>query len=128
MTEKNYTYWPDADHRFFLYDPEGDGFMYFKTAEERDEASDGVIQQYIDDGWSEEVEQVIAGEITHHAVMRDVEISPLREGYSCDEDYEDAIEEFGGCGDWDYKCNYKLAPISDPGEEQPTAKAAGVKS
>ena len=116
MTEKNYTYCPDAEHSFFLYDPEGDGFMYFKTAEERDAASHDVIQQYLDDGWSEEVEQVIAGEVTHHTVMRDVEISPKREEYDNDEEYDDALAEFGGCGDWDYKCNYKLAPINDPGE------------
>lgn len=30
---KPYQFQPDAEYRFFIYDPEGNGFMYFRSAE-----------------------------------------------------------------------------------------------
>lgn len=124
MSELNYKHWPDAEHRFFIYDPAGFEFRYYKTAEERNDASDDVIRLHLDDGWSEDVDQVIAGEITHHTIMRAVEVAPKREDYNSDEEYDDAASEFG-CSDCDYKCNYELAPLDDPGEEPPILNKTG---
>lgn len=118
MTEKNYKNFPDAEYRFFLYDPEGDEFQYFKTVEERDAAAHDVICSYLDDGWHESVDQVMAGEVTHHTVMRNVEVAPKREEFNSEEEYEDAASEFG-CSDCDYRCTYELAPLEDKGEEPP---------
>lgn len=107
---------PTPEYRFFIYDPEGNGHTYYKTAKERDEAAHDIIQMYLDDCWSEEVTQVVAGEITHHTVAKGVEFAPLIEDFDSDEEYMDAVSEFGGDPDWDYKCRYELAPLDDPGE------------
>lgn len=116
--ERNYTFHPDIEHRFFLYDPEGNGLMYFKTAEERDAYSTDVIRSCLDEYWSESVSHIIAGEVTHHTVRCNVELPPRRSEFDSDEEYEDAIEEFGD-SDVHYKCDYKLAPLDVKDEPVP---------
>lgn len=60
---------PDVAHRFFVYCPEAAKFYYFKTAAERDlYANKAVIEGFLDDGWHDGVEQVVAGELTHTCV------------------------------------------------------------
>lgn len=56
---------PDAEFRYFVYCPNDGDFTYYKSAAERDKGADMVIQRYLDDGWDEMVEQVVAGELTH---------------------------------------------------------------
>ncbi|AYN21627.1 hypothetical protein [Alcaligenes aquatilis] len=110
-------HYPSPEYRFFLHDPEGDGMRYYRTAEERNADAEDAIQGYLDDCWSEGVAQVVAGEITHHAVAKNVELRPEREDFESDEAHEHALSDLGFSGnDWDYVCNYELAPISDPGE------------
>lgn len=116
---QNFKHFPDSEYRFFLYDPEND-FMYFKTATERDNAAYSVIRTNLDDCWAEEVKQIVAGEITHHTVRCNVELRPKREDYDNSEDWEDALGEFGG--DWDYKCDYKIAPLDV--KDEPVGKEA----
>lgn len=123
---QDFKYYPDAEYRFFIYDPEGYGFTYYKSVEDRNIHSEYIIQAYLNDGWQEEVTNVIAGEVTHHAVMCDVNIAPKREEYDNEEEYEDAISEFGD-SDWDYTCNYKFAPLNDPGETAPVFNMKEVK-
>lgn len=116
----DFKYHPTPEYRFFLHDPEGDGMRYYRTAEERNADAEDTIQGYLDDCWSESVVQVVAGEITHHAVAKNVELRPRREDFDSDEDHVQALCEEGFSGhDGDYSCNYVLAPITDPGEPTP---------
>jgi hypothetical protein len=69
-------WYPSPEHRFWLFDPEGDGMTYYRTEEARDEAAALAIQTYLDGEWAEEVESVAAGEVTHYAGKVDVETRP----------------------------------------------------
>lgn len=116
----DFKYHPTPEYRFFLHDPEGDGMRYYRTAKERDADADEAIHGYLDDCWSEAVVRVVAGEITHHAVARNVELRPRREDFESDDEHEQALSDDGFSGnDWQYSCNYELAPITDPGEPTP---------
>lgn len=116
----DFKYHPTPEYRFFLHDPEGDGMRYYRTAEERNADAADAIQCYLDDCWAEEVVNVVAGEITHHAVARNVELRPKREDFESDDEHEQALSEGGFSGhDGDYCCKYELAPITDPGEPTP---------
>lgn len=57
---------PSPEYRFWLYSPEGDGLTFWQTAEERDAYAVREINSYLDDSvWFEEVENIIAGVVTH---------------------------------------------------------------
>lgn len=98
---------PTPTHRFFIYDPSGWGFRYFDSAESRDAGKDAIIQAYLDDGWDEDVEQVIAGEVTHVAAK--VNVKPRPEVVD-----EDGLGEDGDywAEEWDCKCDYDLVPLA----------------
>ena len=65
--------WNYQQQRYFLYDPEGDGMMYFDTEEERDKAAKEAIDDYLDcDEWSDEVVNVVTGIVTHSAQRTNV--------------------------------------------------------
>lgn len=77
--------------RYFLYDPEGDGFQAFATAEARDEAAAKALPLYIVDGeWDETVFEVVAGEITHITEKTNV----VRRPDDLNDDSEDASGEY----------------------------------
>jgi hypothetical protein len=90
---------PDADHRYWLYSPEGDGFMFFATAAERDDYSKEEIGHYVDSdrGWQEEVEDIIGGVVTH-LTKKTVEETKPADYNQMDEDQRDEFwpysEEF----------------------------------
>ena len=77
---------PTPECRYWLYDPEGDGVTYYSTKEERDAEAQRTIDAYIDtfgDGWSDEVEFIAAGELTHFAQVTHKQMSdgtPWEEG------------------------------------------------
>lgn len=100
-------YSPSQEFRFFLYDPEGFDFLYFRSPEDRNKAAEEVISAYLDDAWSEEVEQVIAGEITHTCEKINIVQRP-------DEVDDDGIDGEGDfwAEEWDYKCDYGLIPVA----------------
>jgi hypothetical protein len=103
-------YRPDPGHTFWLYSPEGDGLTFWKTAEERDDYAKKEIRTYLDDDrWFEEVEQVIAGVVTH--VTRPSSIT--RPVGVIDENGYDEEDN----GPWedenDAKCDYTLQPIAE---------------
>ena len=106
MAKIDCKYNPDKDYRFFYYDPNGSGFVYFKDKSLRDECANDEIQKYLDDGWNEEVGRVVSGEITAQAAMTDV---TKRDGEIDDEGNDEAGEYWDA--DWPYKCNYKLKPL-----------------
>ena len=104
---------PNPEFRFFIYHPEGHGFLYFRSAAERDAAAPDVIRDYCDDGWAEEVEFVVAGEVTHTCQKTNVELRPDKldeEGYDDNGVYWDQ--------DWDCKCDYGLVALQASEQEQ----------
>lgn len=103
-----------AEHRFWLFDPEGDGMQFFPTVEERNAASKEAIQAYLDDGWSEEVGNVIAGEVTHLTTATNV----VRRPETLDEDDHDEDGEYWPEGA-DFKCDYELVAIASEAAPRP---------
>lgn len=102
--------WPwqiSPNRPYFFCDPGGDGFMYYATAEERNKAANEAIQFYLDDCWSEEVANVVAGVLTHQSTQVDRIDRP--DDSELDEDDLDGEGTYWG--DWTYTCDYKLMPI-----------------
>lgn len=105
--EHEHGHGPDAEYRFFVYDPQDGEFTYFKTAELRDEGAKVVIDLFLDDGWDELVEQVAAGELTHLCVQVDREDRPPEDELDdnlCDRDGKH-------WGEAEYACNYALEAL-----------------
>lgn len=102
-------YTPDAGHRFFIYCPENAEFFCFATAAERDQYSDTVVQAFLDDGWDETVERVVAGELSHTCVQIDRQERPPE--HEIDDGGNDLDGNFWAEG-WDYRCNYELQPMA----------------
>lgn len=120
---------PDAEFRYFVYCPNDGDFTYYKSAAERDKGADMVIQRYLDDGWDEMVEQVVAGELTHTCGQVGREDRPAEselDAEQCDADGKH-------WGEWDYTCNYDLialpaapvAPLVVPDLILPSAAVEG---
>jgi hypothetical protein len=104
---------PNSEYRFFLYDPEDMGLMFYKSAEIRDQVAAHNISLYCDgDGWSEEVVHVCVGEVSARATKCDVEPRPKREDFASDDEHDDAMCEWGGDSDYDETCNFKLLPLT----------------
>lgn len=100
---------PDSEFRYFLYSPDGD-WEYYHTVEDRDKAADALIDNYLDEVWSEEVVNICAGEITHTCDQTDYRNRPP------DDELIDGIDSEGIVwnADWDYICSYGLVPLPDP--------------
>ncbi len=91
---------------YFLYNPEGDGFYYYATEDERDKAVEKEIDTYLDDLWDDSVVHVMVGKITHQVVQTEREDRPDdvdAEGLSGDGSYWDS--------ECEYKCNYGIKRI-----------------
>lgn len=84
-------------NRYFLYDPAGDGFQTFPTAELRDAAAKAAIGDCLeDDGWLEDVFNITVGEITGTAVKTNIQQRPAHldeNGEDEEGDYWDADTE-----------------------------------
>ena len=98
---------PSVEFRFFVYCPNNAEFTYCRTAEARDRIADSVIQGYLDDGWDEMVEQVVAGEMTHYCAQVGREDRP--EATELDAVGFDKDGKYWG--EWAYTCNYDLLPL-----------------
>lgn len=103
-------YTPSPERTFWCYSPEGDGLTFWATAQERDDYAKEEIRTYLDDNeWSEEVEGVIAGQVTHIATAVDIQ-RPVGE---LDEDGYDEDDQ----GPWEdsdqIRCNYALMPLPE---------------
>ncbi|VVE54173.1 hypothetical protein [Pandoraea terrigena] len=114
---------------YFVHDNEG-GYNEFKSDAERDAAHKSAIEGYLDDGWSEEVDSVVSGIVTHKTVKCNVEPRPE----SCAEHPENDGENCDACEAWneypdhefDYCCSYEpealaAAPVSDGERNWPHA-------
>jgi hypothetical protein len=101
-------YTPSSTHLYGLYDPDGDGITFYKSAAERDEAAEETIRSYLSDGeWCDDVTNVFAFVVTHSATEVDV-VQPVGE---IDEDGCDEAGEDWSNTNCDYKCNYALKPF-----------------
>ncbi len=93
-------------NRYFLNDPEGDGFELFPSAEARDAAAKKAIAEYCMTGeWIDGASLICTGELTHTVEMTGLIERP-----------DDVDEDgFGPDGeDWngvESKCNYELVAI-----------------
>lgn len=111
---------PTPEFRFFIYDPQGYDFIYFRSPEDRATAIPTIIASYrADDGWDDEVENVVAGEITHTCEKTDLQLRP-------DQVDEDGLDEEGNywAESWAYRCDYDLFELlpqqaKDGSEVQP---------
>ncbi|WP_150625956.1 hypothetical protein [Pandoraea captiosa] len=96
--------------RYFVYDNEG-GYEEYGTDAERAAAHKSAISGYLDDGWSEEVDSVVSGIVTHKTVKCNVEQRPK----SCVEHPEHDGDNCDACDAWnewpnhefDYTCRYE---------------------
>ncbi|QHJ79642.1 MAG: hypothetical protein [Caudoviricetes sp.] len=70
---------------YFTYSSDH-GFDEYKTEEEAKQAAEGMIQDFLVDGWSEEVTSVCWGKIEQHAVMANKRKAPKSSEFSyiCD--------------------------------------------
>lgn len=107
---------PTPEFRFFIYDPQGDGFSYWSSPEARDKAKENIIQAYLDDGWDDTVEQIVAGEVTH--TCQKINVVPRPPEHEIDEGGEDLDGMFWD-ESWSYRCDYDLLPIASPEASTP---------
>jgi hypothetical protein len=97
---------PHKSRPYFLCDPEGDGFQFFSTEEDRDTAAKIAIGEYLQSGeWISGVELICVGKITHECKMKNAIFRP------------DEVDENGHGSDgedWsgvDIKCDYELSAL-----------------
>lgn len=93
-------------YKYFSYCPE-DGFDTHETLEDALLNANGIIPNYLDEGWSEDVTGVFVGTITHAATMCD----KVERAGEVDEHGYDAKGEHWPEPDWAYKCDYKMLPV-----------------
>lgn len=110
---------PDAEHRFYLYDPEGEGMCYYADQEQRDRDAAAAIEAYCQDGWGENVDEVTVGECTGKSTRHNVTACPQRVDFDTDEDYDDALAEHPGGDEYDYTCNWSIMPLDVQNEPVP---------
>ena len=103
---------PDTEFRFFVFDPNDSEFTYYRTPEDRDKGADQVIQSYLDDGWDEMVQQVVAGEMTHFCGQVGREDRPA----DSELDAEGNDKEGNHWGEFKYRCDYDLLPLESVAE------------
>ena len=95
---------------FFLYDPAGDGFQTFPTVEQRDVAAKVAIESSLVDGyWSDDVLEIVVGQITGRAVKTNIVNRPE----NLDENSEDEEGEVWD-SDMDEKHDVEIMPANRP--------------
>jgi hypothetical protein len=107
MSNAKPNYQPSAECPYFVFDSLGDGFMYFETAALRDDQAKAVIAGYMNDGWDEEVVNIVAGELTHTTAMTN---KVERPDNIDEEDYAEDGTYWDPC--WSYMCDYELTELS----------------
>lgn len=104
---------PDLEHPWFFYDPCGHPFEYFATEAEALQAAADAIPEHMDDGWSEEVCQIMVGRVSYECLRTNVRDRP--DEADLDEDGWDAdginwlSDHLRDC---DHVCDYEMKPLS----------------
>lgn len=102
-----------VEHRYFLFDPDGEGFETFETRAEQMAAAEKAITFYgaaYDDWTWWEVENILCGTITEQATACNVKRRP--DASKLDENGFDEDENNWGAG-IEAICDYKMMPIKD---------------
>lgn len=95
---------------FFLYDPAGDGFQIFPTMEQRDVAAKMAIENSMVDGyWSDDVLEIVVGQITGRAVKTNA----VKRPENLDENSEDEEGKVWN-SDMDEKHDVEIMPVNGP--------------
>lgn len=95
---------------FFLYDPAGDGFQIFPTMEQRDVAAKMAIENSMVDGyWSDDVLEIVVGQITGRAVKTNA----VKRPENLDENSEDEEGKVWN-SDMDEKHDVEIMPTNRP--------------
>lgn len=117
-------YQPDSEYRFWLYDPNGNGMLYYSTPEDRDAAAAEAVAAYLEpgEGWATEVEEVVAGEVTHVAQCLDKQMRPD------DLDEEDCDGEGVYWGEFAWMGTYKMEPIDAQAKTPNAAVQRGTEA
>ncbi len=107
MSKKTKSNTPSKERKYFAYEHEGDGFTYFSDEKERDEFAEGLIQEYLQDGWGEGVESIMTGTIDQITEQTNIHYQKdqVIDEEGCDQD------GFWWDSDWDYICNYELTKL-----------------
>lgn len=96
---------------YFVNDPEGDGITTFTDKQKCEEFAKECIEDYLDEGWNEEVTNVIMGEVTHRAEAIVIIKRPPDE--ELDENGCD-VEGNDWNNDFDSILDYEMKPIKGP--------------
>lgn len=111
---------PTAKFRFFIHDPEGHFFLYFRNAADRDEALPTIIDNYrADDGWNDEVKNIMAGEVSSVCQQTDFQARPEQ----INENGRDENGTYWQEG-WKYICDYEMVDV----QQVQQVEAEGIDS
>ena len=110
LDAQSYTKRGEVMKKYFLYDPEGEGFALYETEVRRDEIAKAAIDACCDEGWSECVDQICVGVVTHAATKVNERKRPPEE--ELDEDGCDAEGDYWD-QDFSHICDYKLLPLKE---------------
>jgi len=107
MDFKNY---PTKEFKYFVYDPEDNCTIFFKTEEARDKCAEGLISSYCNDGWCDLVEYIFSGIATHGIVKFNEQKRPEPEDFETEEEYEAAVDDYPDMG-YETCCEYKMEEL-----------------
>ena len=103
---------PSAERPWFAYCSEG-GMLFFATEAEAREQAEKYIEDWLDDGWDEQVENVLVGKVTEKATQVNRRERPPESELD-----EDGLDEDGNnWGDFPYCCDYKPRPLAAEGRQ-----------
>jgi hypothetical protein len=107
MSELKYKTHPHNDYPYWLFDPCWEGMMFFRTEADRDAAAEEAIAGHLDEHWSEEIEHVCCGVVTHFAQCLDKTERPEDlDEENCDGEGSYWPDDMGWRG------NYKMEPLT----------------
>lgn len=100
--------------RFFLFDPEGEGFVTFETREQQTAAARRAIDSYRDYEWDLAVDAIVCGVITEQSIKYDAISRPAESKIDASGLDEDG--NFWLTGN-DEICDYKMSSIKGGKDE-----------
>ena len=109
-TKSTFTLKPDKDYRFFIQAHDG-AMFYFDSPGERDAHAELLINAVVAEGYVEEVQRIVAGEVTHRAARSNVLARPAREHFNTDAQYYAAVDQFLDSVEHERNSSYALRSL-----------------